>query len=83
VHQVIVHQPASDATHLEGQMTRFSSKYFPLLSNWQYFENENIHTLIQCLHHWSLQSPHMMIIFLFVQTEAAAERALALNGADM
>jgi hypothetical protein len=75
-------------------MTRFSSKYFPLLSNWQYFENENtlkyfkcyksriIHTLIQC-HHRSLQSPHMMIIFLFVQTEAAAERALALNGADM
>jgi hypothetical protein len=95
VHQVIVHQHASDATHLEGQMTRFSSNYFPLLSNWQYSENENtlkyfkyykarmIHTLIQCLHHWSMQSPHMMIIFLFVQTEAAAERALALNGADM
>jgi hypothetical protein len=95
VHQVIVHQHASDATHLEGQMTHFSSNYFPLLSNWQYSENENtlkyfkyykarmIHTLIQCLHHWSMQSPHMMIIFLFVQTEAAAERALALNGADM
>jgi hypothetical protein len=68
-------------------------KVFPIavklavLWKWEYSEIlqilQMIHTLIQCLHHWSLQSPHMMIIFLFVQTEAAAERALALDGADM